>query len=104
MLEGPEEIVVVGRPGPQRDELVLAARRRNGAVVVVVEPGREDIPLLVGSGEVDGRAAAYVCRGSVCERPVTDVAGLACGVRPGTSHVGLVEEPMEKQPRRCQDG
>src|SRR3546814_1264447 len=68
MLEGPEEIVVVGRPGPQRDDLELAARRRHGAVVVVVEPGREDIPLLVGRDEVDGRAAAYVCRGFVCER------------------------------------
>src|SRR3546814_4924823 len=56
MLEGPEEIVVVGRPGPQRDDLELAARRRHGAVVVVVEPGREDIPLLVGRDEVDGRA------------------------------------------------
>ncbi|HEY9562405.1 MAG TPA: N-acylglucosamine 2-epimerase, partial [Nocardioides sp.] len=79
MLEGPEEIVVVGRPGPQRDDLELAARRRHGAVVVVVEPGREDIPLLVGRDEVDGRAAAYVCRGFVCERPVTEVAELARG-------------------------
>jgi uncharacterized protein YyaL (SSP411 family) len=72
MLEGPEEIAVVGRPGPDRDALAAAARRRTGAVVVVAEPGREDVPLLVGRGEVDGRPAAYVCRNFVCDRPVTD--------------------------------
>ncbi|KQY56410.1 thioredoxin domain-containing protein [Nocardioides sp. Root140] len=74
MLEGPDEIVVVGRPGLERDRLELAARRRHGAVVLVVEPGRDDIPLLVGRDEVDGAPAAYVCRHMVCERPVTDPA------------------------------
>ncbi|WP_067435697.1 thioredoxin domain-containing protein [Nocardioides jensenii] len=77
MLEGPEEIVVVGRPGVERDRLELAARRRHGAVVLVVEPGRDDIPLLVGRDEVDDAPAAYVCRNMVCERPVTDPAALA---------------------------
>ncbi|QIX27774.1 thioredoxin domain-containing protein [Nocardioides sp. JQ2195] len=76
MIEGPEEIVVVGRPGSARDALELAARRRHGAVVLAVEPGREDIPLLVGRDEVDGRPAAYVCRNMVCERPVTDPSAL----------------------------
>jgi len=74
MVEGPVEIAVVGRPGPERDALAAAARRRPGAVVVVAEPGRHDIPLLTGRDEVDGRAAAYVCRNLVCERPVTDPA------------------------------
>ena len=30
------------------------------------------MPLLAHRTEVDGRPAAYVCRGMVCERPVTD--------------------------------
>ena len=77
MLEGPEEIVVVGAPGPARDALEDAARRRPGAVVLVAEPGRDDVPLLVGRDEVDGRPAAYVCRNFVCERPVTDPAQLS---------------------------
>jgi hypothetical protein len=81
MLEGPEEIVVVGAPGPARDALEDAARRRPGAVVLVAEPGRDDVPLLVDRDEVDGRAAAYVCRGFVCERPVTDPDALS-GVGP----------------------
>ena len=77
MLEGPEEIAVVGRPGVERDALELAARRRPGAVVLVAEPGREDVPLLLGRVEVDGRPAAYVCRDMVCAAPVTDPAALA---------------------------
>ncbi len=71
MLDGPVEIAVVGQPGPERDALAAAARRRPGAVVLVAEPGREDIPLLLGRGEVDGKPAAYVCRNFVCERAVT---------------------------------
>ena len=72
MLDGPVEIAVVGRPGESRDALERAARRRRGAVVVVGQPGRTDIPLLSGRDEVGGRPAAYVCRNLVCERPVTD--------------------------------
>jgi uncharacterized protein YyaL (SSP411 family) len=77
LLGGPEEIAVVGAPGPARDALAAAARRRPGAVVVVADGPRDDIPLLAGRTEVDGRPAAYVCRHQVCERPVTDPADLA---------------------------
>jgi len=72
MLDGPEEIAVVGPAGPERDALAAAARQRLGAVVVVADGPGDDIPLLVGRTPVDGRPAAYVCRGFVCERPVTD--------------------------------
>ena len=74
MLDGPEEVAVVGPPGPRRDALEAAARRRRGAVVVVADGPRDDIPLLVGRVSVDGEPAAYVCRNHVCERPVTDPA------------------------------
>ena len=77
MLDGPEEVVVVGPAGPERDALALAARRRLGSVVLVADGPREDVPLLVGRDAVEGRPAAYVCRGFVCERPVTDPAALA---------------------------
>jgi len=36
-----------------------------------LEEGRAAVPLLEGRGLVAGKAAAYVCRGLVCERPVT---------------------------------
>jgi len=76
MLDGPLEIAVVGQAGADRDALEHRARRVPGAVVVVADGPREDIPLLSGRTDVDGRPAAYVCRGQVCERPVTDPAEL----------------------------
>jgi uncharacterized protein YyaL (SSP411 family) len=76
MAQGPEEIAVVGPSGPDREALAESARRRPGAVVVVADGPVEGIPLLAGRTAVDGRAAAYVCRGFVCERPVTDPAAL----------------------------
>jgi hypothetical protein len=50
-------------------------------VVVVADGPRDDIPQLSGRTEVDGRPAADVCRGQVCERPVTDPAELVVGLR-----------------------
>ena len=80
LLQGPLEVAVVGAPGPDRDALERTARRHGGAVVVVatpfVEPVETPIPLLEGRTEVDGRPAAYVCRGFVCDRPVTDDGAL----------------------------
>jgi len=77
MADGPLEIAVVGPPGPDRAALEAAARRKPGAVVVVADEARDDIPLLSSRTPVDGKAAAYVCRGFVCERPVTTVEELA---------------------------
>ncbi|MFT4011001.1 MAG: N-acylglucosamine 2-epimerase, partial [Nocardioidaceae bacterium] len=77
MLDGPEEIAVVGPPGEAREALARAARRRPGAVVLVADGPNDDIPLLAGRHAIDGKPAAYVCRGFVCERPVTEPAELA---------------------------
>jgi uncharacterized protein len=72
-LDGPKEIVVVTEPDdPVGAQLARNARRSLGSVVLVVPPGRRGIPLLEGRDLVGGRAAAYVCRGMVCDRPVTD--------------------------------
>jgi uncharacterized protein YyaL (SSP411 family) len=72
-LAGPVEVAVVGPPGEDRDRLAAVARAWPGAVVVAGEPGTSGIPLLEARDLVDGRAAAYVCRNLVCERPVTDL-------------------------------
>jgi hypothetical protein len=75
-LDGPLEIVVVTEPDDEIGQRLAAkARASLGAVLVVVRPEQisdAGIPLLAGRGLVDGRAAAYVCRSMVCERPVTD--------------------------------
>ncbi len=83
-VSGPLEVAVVGTSeDPARAELERVARAATspGLVVAVGEPSEgppgevddpETLPLLAGRGLVDGIAAAYVCRGMVCDRPVTD--------------------------------
>ncbi len=71
LLAGPLEVAVVG-PEPDRAALHRAALGLTspGAVVVAGDVGTA-VPLLRQRGLVDGRAAAYLCRGFVCRRPVT---------------------------------
>ena len=74
-VTGPLEVAVVGEQGdPGRAALEQVARRSSspGVMVLVGAPGEQTVPLLEGRGLVEGRAAAYVCRGMVCDRPVTD--------------------------------
>ncbi len=89
-LAGPLEVAVVGAADdPDRAALLAEARRSTspGAVVVAATPvgGSEEgisaPPLLERRGLVDGRAAAYVCRGLVCRRPVTTVEELRAELR-----------------------
>ncbi|HEY0888594.1 MAG TPA: thioredoxin domain-containing protein [Nocardioides sp.] len=83
MQDGPLEVAVVGPAGPDRDALAAAARRLSGAVVLVADEARDDIPLLSSRVPVEGRPAAYVCRGFVCERPVTSPADLVAAAGRG---------------------
>ncbi|MDQ6526715.1 thioredoxin domain-containing protein [Nocardioides sp. LHD-245] len=79
MLDGPLEVAVVGPPGDRRDALVARALALPGAVVVAADPAdlaTDGIPLMAGRTPVDGLPAAYVCRGFVCERPVTEPDGI----------------------------
>jgi len=73
VIAGPLEVAVVG-PTASRIDLHRAAVGLSspGAVVVAGEVGTP-IALFEQRELVDGEAAAYVCRGFVCERPVTSV-------------------------------
>ena len=51
-------------------------------MIVAGEPDAPGVPLLAARPLVDGAPAAYVCRGFVCDRPVTDPDDLAAAVRP----------------------
>ncbi len=78
LLSGPYEIAIV-TDAPTTDPLVLAAHRLAppGAVVVAGAADQPGVPLLADRPKIDGRSTAYVCRGFVCDQPVTDVDALA---------------------------
>ncbi|MFD9966283.1 thioredoxin domain-containing protein [Amycolatopsis sp. NPDC058986] len=73
---GPVQVAVVGSA---RDELVTAAARaiHGGGIVLGGAPDAPGVPLLADRPLVDGVAAAYVCRGYVCDRPVTTAEAVA---------------------------
>ncbi|MGH3316967.1 MAG: thioredoxin domain-containing protein, partial [Nocardioidaceae bacterium] len=89
VLAGPAEVAVVGgSDDPDRAVLHRTAWESPapGAAIVVGEPGSDGasgdgVPLLRDRPLVDGAAAAYVCRGFVCERPVTEPAALREALR-----------------------
>jgi uncharacterized protein len=84
-LSGPYEIAIVGRTGESASAgdgagaLVEVAWRLAppGAVIVAGAPDQPGVPLLQGREARDGRTTAYVCRGFVCDRPVTEPTELA---------------------------
>jgi hypothetical protein len=81
-VAGPLQVAIVGEPAGA----LLAVARRSaspGLVLVHGEPDAVGVPLLAGRPLVDGRAAAYVCRGFVCDRPVTTPAELATALTTG---------------------
>ena len=75
LTSGPYEIAIVA---DRTDPLVLAAWRHAppGAVVVAGPSDSPGVPLLSGRRMIDDRPTAYVCRGFVCDRPVTTVDDL----------------------------
>jgi uncharacterized protein len=85
---GPREVAVVGPPDdPATAALLAVARAEAGpaAVLAAGDPGdlaaSEAVPLLAGRPLVEGRPAAYVCRGFACRAPVTDPEALRAELR-----------------------
>jgi uncharacterized protein YyaL (SSP411 family) len=77
VLSGPYEIAIA-TTDPETDELVRVARRLAppGAVVVAGPPDAAGVPLLADRPTPAGQSTAYVCRGFVCDRPVSTVLAL----------------------------
>ncbi|MEV4410868.1 thioredoxin domain-containing protein [Catellatospora sp. NPDC049609] len=78
LLSGPYEIAIA-TTDPESDPLLLTAIEHAppGAVIVAGHPDAPGVPLLTGRTMVDGLPTAYVCRGFVCDRPVTTTVELA---------------------------
>lgn len=77
---GPLQVAVVhdGQQAEEAERLVRLARGSlsPGLVLAQGEPDGPGVPLLEGRPLVGGRPTAYVCRGFVCDAPVTEAAAL----------------------------
>jgi uncharacterized protein len=77
-VRGPLQIAVAcDRAG---SELLAAARALAPGGAIVVGGAPDSSELLAGRGRVDGVDAAYVCRGPVCDLPVTTASELAAAL------------------------
>lgn len=74
-VRGPLQ-VAVATDDPRSDLLAAARQLAPGGTVVVGGPV-DSMPLLAGRDRVRGADAAYICRGRVCDLPVTGAAELA---------------------------
>jgi uncharacterized protein YyaL (SSP411 family) len=81
LVSGPYEIAIVG---DNPDDLVNTAIRHAppGSVIVTGPPDAPGVPLLSARPAMDGQATAYVCRGFVCDHPVTTSVELATMLTP----------------------
>jgi uncharacterized protein YyaL (SSP411 family) len=78
-VRGPIQIAVAC--DPQHSELLSAARELAPGGAVVVGGPVNSSELLVDRDRIRGSDAAYVCRGRVCDLPVTTTADLAAALR-----------------------
>ena len=78
-IAGPLQVAIAG----EAPDLLDSARRvaAGGTVIVAGPPDAPGVPLLAARPLVDGAPAAYVCRGFVCDRPVTTPDAVAAAVR-----------------------
>ena len=77
-VRGPLQVAV--STADAHSPLLAAARRIAPGGTVVVGGPVDSMPLLAGRGLVGGAEAAYVCRGRVCDLPVTGAAELAAAL------------------------
>ncbi|AHH21326.1 hypothetical protein NONO_c65560 [Nocardia nova SH22a] len=72
MLAGPIQIAISVPGGDGGDELLRTARRFAPGGAVIVTGQQDSTPLLADRPPVSGAPAAYICRGVVCDLPVTE--------------------------------
>ncbi|WP_101952457.1 thioredoxin domain-containing protein [Mycobacterium sp. 3519A] len=78
-VRGPIQIAVACDPG--QSELLSAARELAPGGAIVVGGPVNSSELLIDRDRVNGVDAAYVCRGRVCDLPVTTIAELTAALR-----------------------
>jgi uncharacterized protein len=73
MAAGPVQVAIVGA---NAEALLRAAVEHAPGGSVIMAGAPDATPLLADRPLVEGKAAAYVCHGYVCDRPVTEPAAL----------------------------
>jgi uncharacterized protein YyaL (SSP411 family) len=85
------EVVIAGDPADEGTRRMLAVLRDQflPSTVVLLHPEGEEgraieelIPFLKGQVQIEGKAAAYVCRNFVCQMPVTEAEEMLSQVEP----------------------
>jgi uncharacterized protein YyaL (SSP411 family) len=84
LLAGPLEIAIVAETPQDAADLTRTAweHRPPGSVIVAGRPDAAGVPLLTDRPLLKGRPAAYVCRGMVCDLPVSSVEALLTQLMP----------------------
>jgi uncharacterized protein YyaL (SSP411 family) len=84
LLAGPQQIAIVASNAEDAAALTSTAWRHRtpGAVIVTGRPDQPGVPLLDGRPLLHDRPAAYVCRGMVCDLPVSTVDSLRTQLTP----------------------
>ena len=78
ILSDPREVALVGSVDALAPLLnVVRSRYRPFQVVAAGSEGEPTLPLLENRPQIGGLGTAYVCRGFVCQAPVTEPAALA---------------------------
>jgi uncharacterized protein len=78
MAAGPVQVAIVGADA---EALLRTAVEQAPGGSVIMAGAPDAAPLLADRPLVDGKAAAYVCHGYVCDRPVTDPAALTAALK-----------------------
>lgn len=81
-VRGPYQVAIAATEKSAAAMELLAAARASapgGSIILAAPPNTA--PLLADRPLVDGAPAAYVCRGAVCDLPVTDPAALTASLR-----------------------
>jgi len=78
LATGPLQIAIVG---PEATPLLRTAIEHAPGGTVIMAGDPDEAPLLADRPLVDGKAAAYVCHGYVCDRPVTEPSDLLAALK-----------------------